>query len=278
MRVAIIGCGYVGSAVAQRWHHQGVAVTATTTSISKQAQLQAIATEAVVLNGEDLTALKQVVAQQDVVLLSVGAKQRTPEAYRQAYLTTAQNLIAVIQETETVKQLIYTSSYGILGNQEGEAIDETAIPNPVNEYGEILAQTEQILLSVPESAYKTCILRLSGIYGPGRELIKIFAQTAGTTRPGEGNEYTNWVHLEDIVGAIDFATTKQLQGIYHLASDRIMTTKEFFTRLFQAHNLPDITWDSSQASTRAYNLKLSNQKIKDAGYQFLHPELEFSSE
>lgn len=275
MRVAIIGCGYVGSALAQMWHSQGVRVTVTTTSPNKQEQLKAIATEVVVLQGDDLTALQQVVGQQDVVVLCVGAKQRTPEAYRQAYLTTAQNLVTAIGETSRVKQLIYTSSYGILGNQQGKIIDETVIPHPVNEYGEILAQTEQVLLSVPESGYKTCILRLSGIYGEGRELIKIFGKLAGTTRPGRGDEYTNWVHLEDIVGGIDFAVTQQLQGIYHLASDRIFTTKEFFARLFQAHNLPEIIWDSSQPSTRAYNMKLSNQKIKSAGYQFLHPDIEF---
>lgn len=275
MRVAIIGCGYVGSAVAKLWHERGIKVTVTTTTPEKQEQLQAIASQVVVLVGANLTALQQLVAQQDVIVLCAGAKQRTQEAYRQAYLTTAQNLVTAIQQTPTVKQLIYTSSYGILGDQQGETIDETAIPQPNSEYSEILNQTEQVILSVPESTAKTCILRLSGIYGKNRELIKIFGKISGTTRPGAGTEYTNWVHLDDIVGAINFAVQQQLQGIYHLASDRIYTTKEFFSRLFATHNLPDITWDSSQPSTRAYNMKLSNQKIKSAGYQFLYPDIEF---
>lgn len=274
MKAAIIGCGYVGSAVARLWRTEEVTVTTTTPDKSKM--LQAIASKVVVLTGNDLQSLKQVVADRDVVLLSVGAKQRTPQTYRQAYLETAQNLVAAIKDTPGVKQLIYTSSYGILNNKSGDLVDETVSVNPSSEFGKILHQTEQVLLSVPETKFKTCILRLAGIYGPGRELIKIFRGMAGKTRPGTGEDYTNWVHLYDIARAIDFAQEKQLQGIYNLNSDEILTTKEFFDSLFQAYNLPPITWDTSQSSTRSSNLKLSNQKIKDAGFEFAHPKIEFN--
>ncbi|MEM6610994.1 MAG: SDR family NAD(P)-dependent oxidoreductase, partial [Cyanobacteria bacterium P01_C01_bin.72] len=108
------------------------------------------------------------------------------------------------------------------------------------------------------------------------ELIKIFHRVAGTTRPGTGENYTNWIHVEDIVRAIDFAKERQLEGIYHLNSDQSLTTKEFLARLFAAHNLPSVTWDSSQTDRRSYNMKLSNQKLKKAGFELAHPEIEFS--
>ena len=275
MRIAVIGCGYVGSAVANLWHRLGEEVTVTTTTPSKKGVLKTVASEVVVLTGDDEAGLKDLVADKDVVLLSVGAKQRTPETYRQAYLETANNIVAAIRATGNVRQLIYTGSYGVLGSQKTTVVDETAIPNPGSEFGEILAETEQVLLSVSPSEFKTCILRLSGIYGYGRELIKIFSRVAGTTRPGKGDDYTNWVHLDDIVGAIDFAKRKQLHGIYNLASE-VLTTREFFTRLLEAHNLPNVTWDESQPSNRSYSMKLSSQKIKDAGYEFIHPEIEFN--
>jgi nucleoside-diphosphate-sugar epimerase len=276
MKLAIIGCGYVGSSVARLWHAAGNEVTVTTTTTDKIGELQAIASKVVVLKGQDFDRLKQVVANQDVVLLSVGSKQRTPEIYRQAYLETAQNLVMAIKASGGVKQLIYTGSYGIINNMSGSAIDETVVVNPQDEFGKILAQTEQVVLSSSKEQVKTCILRLTGIYGSGRELIKIFRQIAGTTRPGTGASYTNWVHLEDIVGAINFAKDHQLQGIYHLNSDESMTSKEFFQRLFAAHNLPAVTWDSSQTSPRAYNLKLSNQKLKSEGFTLAHPNIEFT--
>ncbi|MEM8674386.1 MAG: NAD-dependent epimerase/dehydratase family protein [Cyanobacteria bacterium P01_G01_bin.67] len=275
MKLAIIGCGYVGSAVAQLWYQAGHEVTVTTTTPEKIEALQDISSQAVVLTGNDRESLCQVVANQDVVLLSVASKQRTPKIYRQAYLETAQNLVGAIKANPGVQQVIYTSSYGIINDKSGDVIDETVAVNPNDEFGEILHQTEQVLLSVPETEFKTCIFRLSGIYGSGRELIKIFRRAAGGTRPGMGENYTNWVHLNDIVRAIDFAKDKQLQGIYHLSSDEYMTMKEFLQRLFAAHNLPSVTWDSSQPSTRSYSMKLSNQKIKDAGFEFAHPQIEF---
>lgn len=275
MPVAIIGCGYVGSAIARKWYQNGDYVSVTTTNPSKKEQLQEIASEVVVLTGSDFTGLKQLLADKEVVLLSVGAKQRTPQIYRQAYLETATNVVKAIREVGGVQQLIYTGSYGLLGDGQGDIVDETATPNPGSEYDEILAKTEQVLLSVPETEFKTCILRLSGIYGSGRELIKIFSRISGTTRPGKGEDYTNWVHLDDIVGAIAFAREKQLQGIYNLASEEVLTTKEFFARLFEAHNMPSVTWDTSQTSNRSYSMKLSSQKIKDAGYQFIHPRIKF---
>lgn len=275
MRLAIIGCGYVGTAVARLWHGSGNEVTVTTTTPSKVAELEAIASKVVVLTGDDLASLQQVVKDQDVILLSIGSKQRTPEIYRQTYLGTAQNLLEAIKANPGVKQVIYTSSYGIINDQSGNSIDETVVPNPRDEFGEILYQTEQLLLNGSTIGLKTCILRLTGIYGTGRELIKIFKRVAGTTRPGAGEHYTNWIHQEDIVRAIDFAQEQQLEGIYHLNSDELMTTKEFFQRLFTAHDLPPVTWDSSQTSSRFYNMKLSNQKIKDAGFKLVHPQIEF---
>jgi dTDP-4-dehydrorhamnose reductase len=77
------------------------------------------------------------------------------------------------------------------------------------------------------------------------------------------------------VRAIDLAKDQQLQGIYHVNSDEVMTTKEFLQRLFAAHNLPPVTWDSSQTSPPTYNMKLSNQKIKSVGFELAHPQIEF---
>lgn len=275
MRLGIIGCGYVGSRVARLWHEAGNEVTVTTTSPNRVAELKAIAAKVLVLTGDDLAGLGQLVKNQDVVLLSIGSKQRTPEVYRQTYLETAQNLVAAIRNNPGVKQVIYTGSYGIINDKSGGVIDETIVPQPKDEFGEILAQTEQVLLSASSQDFEACILRLAGIYGQGRELIRIFQRVAGTTRPGKGESYTNWIHVEDIVRAIDFAKEQQLEGIYHLNSDQSLTTREFLAQLFAAHNLPPVIWDSSQTDQRSYNMKLSNEKLKKAGFELAHPKIEF---
>ncbi len=273
-KIAIIGCGYVGKAIANLWHPLGHNLTVTTTTPTKVPELEPIAARVMVTKTNNLDRLQEIVSDRDTIVLSVGFGKGNP--YRETYLETAQNLVKVIQEaTNKPKQLIYTSSYSVLGDNQGEWVDETVPPTPINENSEILCETEKVLLSAGNEELKVCILRLAGIYGPGRELIKIFKNWAGTTRPGKGERYSNWIHLDDIVGAIELVRSQQLQGIYHLACDRPLQTKELFDRLFATHQLPSITWDGSNPSKSNYNTRLSNQKIKAAGLKLIHPEIKF---
>ncbi|MGK7896377.1 MAG: SDR family oxidoreductase [Xenococcus sp. (in: cyanobacteria)] len=275
MKITILGCGYVGSAVARFWHKNGHQVTVTTTTPEKATQLSAIAAKVVILEGKEQNKLADLIQDQDLVLLSIGARTRELDIYRQTYLGTATNLVTALKNNQTVKQVIYTGSYGILGNKQGAWTDENTPVAPANENSKILAQTEEVLLAANSAKLNICILRLAGIYGPGRELIKIFKKSAGTTRPGQGTDYSNWVHLEDIVNGIELARLKQLAGIYHLNSDEILEKREFFHRLFTTYNLPPIQWDSEAISNRPYNLRLSNKKIKDAGLNLIYPQIVF---
>jgi nucleoside-diphosphate-sugar epimerase len=273
MNTLILGCGYVGSEVARLWHNDGHQVTVTTTTPEKVEKLSSIADRVAIVEGSNVNAIVEVIEAREVVLFSVGAKGR--DTYRQSYLETATNLVTALQNNHSVKQVIYTGSYAVLGDRKGAWTDETIPTNPVTDGGKILAETEAVLLAANSEKLKVCIFRLAGIYGEGRELIKIFRSWSGTTRPGAGDDYSNWIHLEDIVNAIAIARKNQLKGIYNLASDECLTTGEFFQRLFTTHNLPGITWDATKESTRPYNTRLSNQKIKNAGMKFLYPQIIF---
>jgi len=271
MNVAIIGCGYVGTAVARYWlEEQGLVVTVTTTTPERVPVLEAMGLRVVLVKGNDSEGLRSVVENQDTVLLSVGA--RNSQAYEETYLKTAQTLVSVLKQTTTVRQVIYTSSYALYGNRDGAWVDETSPIAPGNANAEIIAATEQVLLSASSLQMQVCILRLGGIYGQGRELVKIFSRVAGMTRPGNGNEPTNWTNLDDIVGAIEFARLHQLQGIYNLVDDAQLTYREMLDQLCEQHGLAQISWDPSLPSTRSYNARVSNKKIKDAGYQLIQPE------
>lgn len=273
MNILILGCGYVGSEVARWEQKNGHRVTVTTTTPEKVSKLSAISDRVALVEGNDLKAISNVIKDCEVVLLSVGAKSR--DTYYQSYQEVATNLVTALRDNNTVRQVIYTGSYSVLGDRKGQWTDETVSTNPINEKGKILVATEEILLAARSEKLKVCIFRLGGIYGKGRELIKIFGSLSGTTRSGKGDDYSNWIHLQDIVNGIEVAREKQLDGIYNLASDECLTTGEFFERLFTAHNLPPITWDATKESSRPYNTRLSNQKIKDAGMQFIYPQIVF---
>jgi NAD dependent epimerase/dehydratase family enzyme len=103
--------------------------------------------------------------------------------------------------------------------------------------------------------------------------VKIFGRVAGTTRPGKGDDVTNWIHLDDIVAAIEFARKHRLQGIYNLVDDAHLRSRELLNKVCEQHNLPKVVWDESQKSVRPYNARVSNQKIKMAGYQLIHAQM-----
>ncbi|HIK28361.1 MAG: SDR family oxidoreductase [Oscillatoriaceae bacterium SKW80] len=272
MKIAIVGCGYVGGAVARQWHQQAHEVTATTTTPKRVATLQEVATRVIVARGDDKVALQEAVQNQEIVLLSVGAK--SSNLYEETYLTTAKNLVAAIKEAASVKQLIYTSSCTVYGDKNNQWVDEETPLAPMTKNGEILAETEQVLLQAASENLRVCILRLAGIYGPGRELTKIFQNVFGTVRPGSGDYFTNWIHLDDIVGALEFVRSRQLQGIYNLADDECLTGKELLDRLSDRYGLPKVMWDASLQSSRPYKARISNAKIKKAGYKLIHPQIQ----
>lgn len=272
LRAAILGCGYVGQAVANLWRQQGFTVTATTTQPERLEALQRVADRALVVRGDDQAAVADLLAGQQVVLICVGAGRQAN--YEETYLNTAKTLVNALAPAPDLRQIIFTSTYSVYGNYDGAWVREDDPAQPATDNGRIMLATEQVLLSAATAQRRVCIFRLGGIYGPGRELAKIYSRAAGTTRPGTGQEASNWIHQADILGAIDWAQTHQLSGLYNLVQDDIPTVHDLIDRVCQTHHLTPVQWDASQPSARPYNVRVSNQKLKAAGYTFRHPTFE----
>lgn len=171
---------------------------------------------------------------------------------RPANLFTDQDLVIVTPKTivHTPLPLIALSSTACYGDADSAFVKEDdALPT---EY-------EQEVLSNPQA----CLFRLSEIYGPGREISHRFSTK--THFPGSGNNPTNMIHLDDIVGAILFAMEHHLRGIYNLTDDDHMTRNELYS------HYQKVTFDPSIKPRFGGNRKVSNEKIKKMGYQFKQP-------
>jgi len=278
MKILIIGCGYVGKAIAEKWTKDGHFVTATTTTHPRIAEIEKIANRAVIFNTNNLEEFKNIIQDQEVILLMVSPRGgRSLENYQQTYLHTAKNLKEIIKFTPSVKQIIYTSSFSIIGDHGGVWVDENVEIKPNNDRNKILAETEEILLTLNgqfnfNHQLKVCILRLAGIYGNNRELLKIFRSWEGTTRETDGEEYSNWIHLDDIVNTLELIRLKQLQGIYHLANNIPLKKRILLDQFCQKHGLNKINWSSPSQVPYPHNVRLSNQKIKAEGLTLKYPE------
>lgn len=274
--LTVIGCGYVGAVLAEYWQQQGHQVMGTATSPERVALLQSTLSQARQVRGDDALALTDVVSHQATVVVSVApprAQASDPSVYAATYLPLVQNLAKAIQQAPQPLQVIYLSSCSVYGDRQGAWVDETATIVPTTTHMQILYEAEQTLLEAGSSSQSVCLLRLGGIYGPGRELVKRYANLAGKTLPGQGDRVINWIHLADIVGTIEFARANRLAGIYNVVDDSVMTVREQVALVCAQHRLPPVLWDESQPAQATKNLRVSNQKLKTAGYPLIYPKL-----
>ena len=274
-KVAVIGCGYVGKAVASYWHQQGYWVTGTTTRVEKVSELDAVTDQTLVMRGNNLADMAKVIENQETILVSIAPisdRQVDAQIYAETYLPTAKNLVTALKNNSSVKQVVYISSGSVYGDKKGEWVDETASLDTETDYGKILVEAEQIILGLEKKDLKVCVLRLGGIYGPGRELDKRLGRLAGKTLPGSGTSWAGWIHLDDVVSAVEFVRQKRCEGIYNLVNDLKLTTEDLCNLICDRQNLARVSWDGSKSSFSSLNARLDNSKIKKEGYKFIYAD------
>jgi len=274
--IAILGCGYVGSALADFWQTQGHFVTGTTTRPERVALLSRLLSQVVVMTGDDAHGLTSLCKGQNTVVVSVspsGSRLASESDYATTYLSTARNMVEALRHAPDVQQVVYLSSCSVYGDRQGSWVDESTPLDPVDRRGQVIHQAEQIISLANSPTRKVCILRLGGIYGRGRELVRMLGGLAGTSLPGKGDRIVNWIHLDDIVGAIEFARLSQLEGIYNLVDDSQMSIKEQAELICCNYGLPNVQWDGGHPIQRRPSVRISNHKIKATGYNLTHPQL-----
>lgn len=265
MKILIIGCGYVGMALAGLWKEGGQHdLTVTTTREERIPELREVAQRVAVFDSTHPKGLDELLAGQDVVILSVGSKGR--DSYQECYLDTARQISeAMNRMDQPPQQLIYTSSTSVYGSRNGEWVTEETPLSPGNAQAQILCDTEQLLLEELPEGCAVCIFRLAGIIGPGREPRDRVKGLAGQELAGNGDNYVNLIQRDDIVQAIDTAVAKRLSGIYNLCGDTRLTRREYYDGLCEELGVAPIRWNSDLPSIHGGNKRVSNEKAKSVG-------------
>ena len=111
MRIAVLGCGYVGEAAAIHWKKEGLTVTATTRQSNRIAYLQTIADHVFLLGPQPFGLF---LSTQDALLISVAPDASSD--YASTYLHTALLVAKEASRTPSLKQILYTSSLSVYGD------------------------------------------------------------------------------------------------------------------------------------------------------------------
>jgi len=107
-------------------------------------------------------------------------------------------------------QVVHPSSCGVYGDQQGRDTDERAPLDWTNSVNAVLASAEQSARSLRSDGISVCILRLGGIYGPGRDVPGRLREATGQIVQRNGDTAVSWIHRDDIVQAIDLAFDRRL--------------------------------------------------------------------
>lgn len=201
-RLVIFGCGYVGSALAGAALQAGARVEALTRNPDKAATLRAKGVAVIVADLASADWHGQIATGPDFVVNCVSSGG--PDHYRRSYVEGMKSVLAwANQGPKPVGTLVYTSSTAVYPQGGGMVVDETAEAPGATPNGAIIRESEQLLQSAPASAVaRHFILRLAGIYGPGRHHLLDQLREGLPVLGGSGEHRLNLAHRDDIVAAI----------------------------------------------------------------------------
>ncbi|MGH8500356.1 MAG: NAD-dependent epimerase/dehydratase family protein, partial [Methylococcales bacterium] len=166
MEILIAGYGYLGTALGAGLAEKGAKVW----GLRRQWSRVPEGITPLTSDLSDLDTLKNL-PQTDFVVLCQAPKRET-DTYRQTYLEGTKNLLLALQPKKGAgPYLILISSTSVYGTADGSWVDErtpvggSLESKEAEENAKVLIETEKLVLS---SGFPALVLRLGGIYGPGR--------------------------------------------------------------------------------------------------------------
>ncbi|TCQ29554.1 SDR family oxidoreductase [Rhizobium sp. PP-CC-3G-465] len=274
MDVLILGAGFSGAAIARRLLPAAGSVAGTTRSQERRQVLADLGFEALIYNGETISPELLAVMERTTHLVQSIAPGKAGDPLMRTGMPDITTLMP------NLRWAAYLSTVGVYGDHKGAWVTEDAPLEPVSDRSKERVEAEQAWLDLGEAAdIPVAVLRLSGIYGPGRNGFCNLAN--GTARrlvkPGQ---VFNRIRVEDIAGSVAFLSEKGIGGIFNVTDDEPAPPQDVVleaARLMGVTPPPEIAFETAELSPMARtfygeNKRVSNAKLRAAGYTFLHPD------
>jgi len=124
-----------------------------------------------------------------------------------------------LKRSRRLRMIVYLSTVGVYGDHAGAWVDETTAPRTDTVRGQKRLAAERAWCEFGEhSGVEIAILRLAGIYGPGRNALLQLArgEARRIVKPGQ---VFNRIHVGDIAQAIDAVFASRARGVFNVADD-----------------------------------------------------------
>ncbi|MFA6957504.1 MAG: NAD(P)-binding domain-containing protein [Thermoanaerobaculia bacterium] len=249
--IGIIGCGWLGSALALRLVASGVRVVGTTGSLESAARLASIGVEALVVRFTsdaegDVDGLRDVDA---IVVAIPPARELDPLAQSRAVA----KAIATTRASHVV-QISTTSVYPAAGSRvvEDDALDDHPLRRVEDAY--------------KEDGRKATILRCAGLFGPGR-LIMPYVLRAGVVV--DEIAPVNFVEQSDVVNAILRVLEAPVADTFNICADEHPTKGEFYRELAKRTGMDEPRFEATGEPWKI----VDNRKFRErCGFRYRYPD------
>jgi nucleoside-diphosphate-sugar epimerase len=269
----IFGVGFSGIEIAKAALAHGARVAGTTRSETKAAKLAEIGIEPFLFDGSSPSgAFAKRLETASHLLVSIG-----PDAAGDPVLQALSDHLSAIMPA--LEWIGYLSTVGVYGDHGGDWVDEETQCRPVSERSVERLKAEAAWRSLADNIFRPlAILRLSGIYGPGRNTF-VNLEDGSAKRIIKPGQYFNRILVADIAGAAMLLAGKRAGGLFNVTDDEPAPPQDVVTyaaKLMGIAPPPEIAYEDAQMSPMARSFygevkRVSNAKIRKAGYDFLFP-------
>jgi nucleoside-diphosphate-sugar epimerase len=264
--LVVFGCGYVGTAVAQWAMANGLRVTALTRNATSAVLLREIGIRTVVADLAGEAWHEAISDAADYAVNCVSSGGGGIEAYRHSYRHGMESVVAWARKHRGVGTFLYTSSTSVYPQGDGVWVDETMPTSAASDRAQVLIETEAAVTSEPRPWERCFILRLAGIYGPGRHALLEQVQRGEVS--GTGNHHLNLIHRDDIVTAVAacLSAPKRIANeVFNVADDGRATKSEIVRWLAERLGVPAPVFTGAPAEGRRQvtpDRVIANEKLK----------------
>jgi nucleoside-diphosphate-sugar epimerase len=274
----ILGAGFSGKAIGEVFKAAGFSVSGTTRSPEKAESLRALGIDPIVFDGSTISAdLAAGMARATHVVQSIAPGKDGDPLFRAG----SPALSALMPKLEWAG---YLSTVGVYGDHKGAWVDEETALNPVSARSVERVEAENHWLAFGEaSGIPVAVLRLAGIYGPGRNALRN-VEEGSARRLIKKDQVFNRIRVEDIGGSALFLSENRLGGVWNITDDEPGPPQDVVAeaaRLMDLPTPPDIPFETAELSPMARsfygeNKRVSNAKLKAAGFEFRFPNYRLS--
>jgi len=234
MKRLVIGCGYLGERAARVWAGRGDEVWALTRSADNAARFEKQGLRPLI--GDVLAPDSLTFPAVDTVLHTVGYDRSASASKRTVYVDGLRHVLQSLPER--CGRLIYVSSTSVYGQCGGEWVDEDSPCEPTSEGGRICLDAE-LVARAESPCREMTILRISGIYGPGRLAARVESLRQQQPIAAHPEGWLNLTHVDDACTAVvQCAESTDAIDTLLVSDDRPQRRREYYAQLTAAIGAP----------------------------------------